>query len=260
MEFPWFDQQHIIVALLVLLRVSMLVILLPALGHQLVPRQVKAGLILLLSILIYPVVQPQVHTIPTSPIIFATIALQEMLIAAAMALFAQMIFSAAQFAGQLVSFQMGMTVANVFDPITHSQQSVLSQLAMTLAMMLWLATGAHHLFLHALINSFVQFPIDHQWHFPALMDLTDAAANMFILSLKIAAPIMILLTFVYIALGMIARAVPQIQVFFISFPLTVGLGLLTFALGMPAFIFLIHDAFSGLTDQVPLFLRHLAGN
>ncbi|RLL51081.1 flagellar biosynthetic protein FliR [Mariprofundus sp. EBB-1] len=257
MDFPWFDIQHIIVALLVLLRVSTLIILLPVLGHQLIPMQVKIGLIVLLTLLIFPIVQNQVPTIPINPIVFATIAIQEMLIAGAIALFAQLIFASAQFAGQLMSFQMGMTVANVFDPITRSQQSVLSQLTITLAMLLWVVVGAHHMFIHTLIDSFSQFPINHVWSFSAFMELTDAAALMFILSLKIAAPIMLLLTFVYIALGLVSRAVPQIQVFFVSFPLTIGLGLLTLALGMPGIIYLMSDAFTTLSGQVPLFLRHL---
>jgi len=259
MNFPWFDVQHIIIAILVMLRISALIILLPVLGHQLIPLQVKIGLIILLTVLVYPLVEHQVATISLEPITFAVIAMQEILIAAAMALFAQLIFTAAQFAGQLMSFQMGMTVANVFDPATHSQQSILSQLAMTLAMLLWLVSGAHHMFLHSLIDSFTLFPINHDWSFPALMQLTDATADMFVLALKLAAPIMLLLTFIYIALGLLARSVPQIQVFFISFPLTVGAGLMAFALGMPAFIYLIHDAFISLSGNVPLFLRHLAG-
>ncbi len=260
MDFPWFDVQQISVALLVLLRVGTMLILLPVLGHQLIPSQVKVGLIILISLLIYPLVQDQVPNIPLKPIAFAAIALQEMLIAAALALFAQLIFTSAQFAGQLMSFQMGMTVANVFDPVTRSQQSILSQLSITLAMLLWVIVGAHHMFIHTLIDSFTLFPIDQQWHFSAFTDLTDAAARMFILALKLAAPIMLLLTFVYIALGLLARAVPQIQVFFVSFPLTVGLGLLTFSLGMPAMIYLMGDAFVDLSGQLPLFLRHLGGN
>ncbi|MFQ5518844.1 MAG: flagellar biosynthetic protein FliR [Mariprofundus sp.] len=260
MDFPWFDLHNISVALLILLRVSALIILLPVLGHQLVPQQVKVGLIVLLSLLIFPLVQDQVPFIPIEPIAFAAIAMQEILIAAALALFAQLVFSAAQFAGQIMSFQMGMTVANVFDPATNSQQSVLSQLAVTLAMLLWLSAGAHHIFLHALMDSFILFPIDQQWHLPALLELTDAASRMFVLSLKLAAPIMLLLFFVYIALGLLSRAVPQIQVFFVSFPLTVGLGLMTFALGVPAFIYLMNEAYISLSGQVPLFLRHLGGN
>ncbi|GAV19418.1 flagellar biosynthetic protein FliR [Mariprofundus micogutta] len=259
MEFPWPDIQQITVALLVFLRISAMLFLLPVLGHQLVPAQVKVGLIVLLTLLIYPLVQDKVTLIPLEPIAFAAIALQEILIAGALAMFAQLTFTAAQFAGQIMSFQMGMTVANVFDPVTRSQQSVISQLSITLAMLLWVSAGAHHIFLYAMIDSFTLFPIDQPWHFPGLMALTDAAANMFVLSLKIAAPIMLLLFFVYIALGLVSRAVPQIQVFFVSFPLTVGLGLLTFGLGMPAFIYLMSDAFTALSGQVPLFLRHLSG-
>jgi len=259
MNFPWFDIQHIIIAILVLLRISAMIILLPVLGHQLIPSQIKIGLIVLLTVLIYPLVEHQVSVIPLEPLAFTVIAIQEILIATAMALFAQLIFTAAQFAGQIMSFQMGMTVANIFDPATHSQQSILSQLAMTLAMLLWMASGAHHMFLHALIDSFTLFPINHDWSFSALMQLTDAAAAMFVLSLKLAAPIMLLLTFVYIALGLLARAVPQIQVFFVSFPLTVGIGMLAFGLGIPTFIYLMSEAFTSLSGQAPLFLRHLAG-
>ncbi|OIO67520.1 MAG: flagellar biosynthetic protein FliR [Zetaproteobacteria bacterium CG1_02_53_45] len=259
MLFPWPDIEHITVALLVFIRISAMLILLPVLGHQLVPAQVKAGLIVLLTLLIYPLVQDKVTLIPLEPFAFAAIAIQEMLIAGAIALFAQITFAATQFAGQLMSFQMGMTVANVFDPITRSQQSVISQLALTLAMLLWVSAGAHHIFIHAMIDSFTLFPIDQPWSFPGLLSLTDAAANMFVLALKMAAPIMLLLTFIYIALGLVSRAVPQIQVFFVSFPLTVGLGLLTFGLGMPAFVYLISDAFTDLSIRVPLFMRHLSG-
>jgi len=259
LDIPWFDPQHLTVGLLILLRVGALLMMLPVLGHQLVPTQVKIGLIVLLTIILYPVVQGSVTQIPLTPVAFTAIAIQEILIASAMALLAQLIFTAAQFAGQLMSFQMGMTVANVFDPATHSQQSVISQLAMTLAMLLWLATGTHHLFLRALSESFTLFPIGHSWSAAGLTLLTDAAANMFVLALKIAAPILLLLTFVYIALGLLARAVPQIQVFFVSFPVTVGLGMLTLALGMPAVIYLMHDAFTSLNGQVPMLLHRLAG-
>jgi len=259
MDLPWPDIEQIIVGLLILLRVSAIMMMLPVLGHQLIPAPVKVGMIVLISILIYPLVSGTVETIPLKPIAFAAVALHELIVATAMALFAQLIFAGVQFAGQLMSFQMGMTVANVFDPVTHSQQSVVSQLAVTIAMLLWLAVGAHHIFLVALIDSFTLFPIGQAFHYPALMILTDAMATMFVLALKIAAPIMILLTLIYVALGLLSRAVPQIQVFFVSFPLTVGLGLLTFSLGMPAFVYLVSDAFSTLPLQITLFLRHLSG-
>jgi len=259
MDVPWPEIEQIIIGLLVMLRISAMVMMLPVIGHQLVPSQVKIGLIVLLTVLIFPMVADKVEMIPLTPVAFAAVAIHEILVAAAMAMFAQLIFAAIQFAGQLISFQMGMTVANVFDPVTHSQQSVISQFAVTLAMLLWISAGAHHIFIATLIESFTLFPINQPIYFPALTTLTDAAAMMFVLALKVAAPIMVLMTLIYVALGLLSRAVPQIQVFFVSFPLTVGLGLLTFALGMPASVYLISNAFSSLPGQLPLFLRHLSG-
>jgi flagellar biosynthetic protein FliR len=83
---------------------------------------------------------------------------------------------------------------------------------------------------------------------------------MFVIALRLTAPVLLLLFFVYAALGLVSRAVPQIQVFFVSFPLTVGLGLLTFALALPAFMSLVHDGFAGLSYDVPFLLRRLSGN
>ncbi len=259
MPVPWPEPASIAAALMVLLRVSMIVILMPVIGHQLVPAPVKAGLIGVLTVLLVPVVPPLPEGASLSPIALAVAAVREMLIAGALALLSQLIFAAAQFAGQIMSFQMGMTVANVFDPATSSQQSVISQLALTLAMLVWLAAGAHHVFLQSLADSFRLFPVGRPFHPGGLEDIVQGAAAMFVLAVKLAAPVMLLLTFIYIALGLLARAVPQIQVFFVSFPLTVGLGLLTLALGMPAIVALMHEAFSGLARAMPLLLRHLGG-
>lgn len=256
---PWPEPSQIAAGLMILLRVGALIVMLPVLGHQLVPAQVKAGLALVISLLLWPVIGAPLPADAISPTALTLIALREILLAAAMAFLAQLIFAAAQFAGQIMSFQMGMTVANVFDPSTQSQQSVISQLAMTLAMLLWLASGAHRMFLQALFESFRRFPVGAEWTIHAWPDLLGATAAMFALALKLAAPVMLLLTFLYVALGLLARAVPQIQVFFVSFPLTTGLGLLALGLGMPALISLMQESFTALGRQLPLFLRHLAG-
>ncbi len=257
MNPPWPDANQIAAGLMILLRVSALIVMLPVLGHRLIPPQAKAGLAAVIALLAWPAASAHMPEITLSPLTLTLAAMREILLAAALAFLAQLIFAAAQFAGQIMSFQMGMTVANVFDPSTQSQQSVISQLAITLAMLLWLASGAHRMFLHALFESFQRFPVGAAWSVNAWPDLLSAAAAMFALALKLAAPVMLLLTFLYIALGLLARAVPQIQVFFVSFPLTTGLGLLALGLAMPAVISLMHDAFTALGGHLPLFMRHL---
>jgi flagellar biosynthetic protein FliR len=170
-----------------------------------------------------------------------------------------LIFTAAQFAGQMMSMQMGMAMANIFDPATSSQSAIVAQFVGILAILMWLASGAHHMFIQTMIESFSMLPPGSSWAFHGWSVITDAAAAMFVLSIKLMAPVLLLLFFVYVALGLIARAVPQIQVFFVSFPLSVGLGLFILGLSLPAFMSLMHDGFTGLGQDLPMFLRSLSG-
>ncbi|OIO68437.1 MAG: flagellar biosynthetic protein FliR [Zetaproteobacteria bacterium CG12_big_fil_rev_8_21_14_0_65_55_1124] len=260
MDLPTFSPEDVISFLLVLLRVGTLIMLMPVLGHRLVPGPVKIGLIGLMSLLLYPIVRTSLPQVPSSPELLIVLATQEILIAAMLAMLAQLIFSAAQFAGQIMSYQMGLAIANVFDPASSAQIAVVGQFAAVLAMLVWVSVGAHNTFLMSLVDSFYLMPIGHPWHINAWDALNDAAANMFVLALRMVAPMLLLLFFLYVALGLLARAVPQIQVFFVSFPLTVALGFLSFALAIPMIISLMHDSFLGLSWQVPNLLRALAGS
>jgi flagellar biosynthetic protein FliR len=258
MEFPLLNIDEVISALLVLLRVSALLILMPVFGHRLVPAPVKTGLIALMSILLYPVVTTSLPQMPVSPVALMLIATQEILIAAMLAMMAQLMFSAAQFAGQVMGYQMGLAIANIFDPSTSAQISIVGQFALVLAMLVWISAGAHNAFLFALTDSFYLLPIGQPLNFSGLGMLNDMAANMFLLALRLVAPMLLLLFFLYVALGLLSRAVPQIQVFFVSFPLTVGVGFLAFALALPSIISLMHDSFTGLSQQLPSLLRALS--
>lgn len=257
--FPVPAQADIVAGLLVLLRVSSMLLLLPVLGHQLVPAQARLGLIGIVSFLIYPVVRHTLPEIPVTPIMLGLLAGQEVLIGAMIGLLAQLMFGAIQMAGQVMSYQMGMAIANVFDPSSSAQIAIVGQIAVVLAMLLWLAVGAHHAMLLSLADSFTLFPIGHAWHMQGWDMLNDTAAALFSLSIRLSAPVLLLMLLAYAALGLLSRAVPQIQIFFVSFPLTISLGLIVFALSLPAFIALIADTFRGYTQQIPLFLRALGG-
>jgi len=249
----------IIAGLLVLTRVSSMMLFLPVLGNNLIPPQVKIGLSGIISLLIYPVVRSMVPDIPASPLALSLMVGQELLIGAMLALMAQLIFASVQLAGQIMSYQMGMAIANVFDPSTSAQIAIVGQFAVVLAMLMWLAAGAHHAVLLALSDSFTLFPMGHPWAFSGWQGLSDATADMFVLGLRLSAPVLLLMLFAYGALGLLSRAVPQIQIFFVSFPVTIGLGLLILALSLPAFMSLLLDEFRNYTGHIPIFLQQLAG-
>jgi len=259
MLFPMPSEQSILIAMLIFLRVSALMVLIPVLGHKLVPQPVKAGLILMITFLLYPIVSQDVVPIKPEPVTFALLAVQEMLFAGVLALLANLIFATVQFAGQVMSFQMGMAIANVFDPATSAQGAIVAQFVSVLAMLVWLGAGAHHAFILALADSFRILPIGVPWSFQGWGLLNDGAAQMFELGVRLMAPVLLLLFFVNVALGLTSRAVPQIQVFFVSFPITLGVGLLTLAFSLPAVISLTNDAFASLGQQLPSMMRALAG-
>jgi len=255
--FP-FSEQQIIAAFLLFVRVGTLLMLMPVTGHRSVPATVKIGLALLISLLLWPVVSQQLPAIPNHPLALALLIGKELLLAGMLALLAELIFAAVQLAGQLISFQMGLAVANVFDPASSTQIAVVGQLASVLGMLVWLACGAHLIFIHALADSFTLLPIGGEWSLYGWSALDRAASAMFLLGLKLAAPVLLLLLFINVALALIARAVPQIQVFFVSQPLTLAVGLAAFALAMPAFVSLASDSFRALAIQAPNLLKMLA--
>ncbi|HKJ84270.1 MAG TPA: flagellar biosynthetic protein FliR [Mariprofundaceae bacterium] len=259
MDFPTLDLHSLMAALLVFTRISLIIIMLPVLGQAMVPAPTKIGLAALLSLVIYPLVVRHVPALPASVIGLAALEIKEILIAGMLALLAQLIFAAAQMAGQVISYQMGLAVANIFDPITSSQGAVTGQFASTVAMLVWLAVGAHHIFLFAISNSFALLPIGASWSFHGWQVLNHAAAGMFVTALRLVAPVLLLMLFLNVALGLVSRAVPQIQVFFVSFPLLVGVGLLAFALSLPAFAILVKDNFAGLGHSTALLLHAMAG-
>jgi len=257
--FPFPTEQDILVGILVFLRIGLLAVFLPVIGHKLVPAPVKAGFVGILTLLLYPVVSQHVPEIKPDVVVFSMLAIQEMLLAAALAMIAQLIFTAAHLAGQVMSMQMGMAMANMFDPVTSTQSAVVAQFIGMFAMLMWLASGAHHMFIMTLADSFHQMPVGSTWSFHGWDVMLEAAAAMFALAIRLMAPVLLLLFFVYVALGLVSRAVPQIQVFFVSFPLSVGLGLLILALSFPAMMSLLHDGFTGLGQDLPMFLRRLSG-
>jgi flagellar biosynthetic protein FliR len=169
---------------------------------------------------------------------------------------ARIIFSAVELAGHVIGFQMGLGVVGVIDPFSQSQSSLLAQFQNILAMMLFFVFNIHHIFLAAVANSYQLVPISgFTLSGPLLKILMSMAANMFVLCIKIGAPIMAVNLFVSVGLGIVARTVPQINVFIVGFPLKIGVGLLTLGISLPFLGTAIRTAFTSIGPHVDALLR-----
>ena len=234
--------------LFVLLRVGALIMFFPVLGSGQVPGRIKVGLILFVSIAVFPVVRATPMHDPKGLFELVVSLFSEITIGLAVAYSARLMFTAVQIAGTVVDFQMGFGVVNVIDPQTETQVSVTAQFQNILAILFFLALDAHHLIIGAIVESFFiinPLQINFSTFTPEIILLLFKAT--FVTAVKIAAPIMAILFFISVGLGLVARTVPQMNVFIVGFPLQIGVGLLMVGLSISFFSIVVQ----GQIEQLP---------
>ena len=244
--------------LFVFFRGGALILFVPVLGSRQVPVSMKIGLILFTSIVIFPLVQARPLPEPQGIFDLAVFLSSDVTIGLGIAYITRLIFAAVQIAGTVVDFQMGFGVENVIDPQTDTQVSVTAQFHNIVAVLIFLAIDAHHFILQAIVESF--FIIN-----PAEINFSSLTpdymlylfSGTFTTAVKIAAPIMAILFFLSVGLGLVARTVPQMNVFIVGFPLQIGVGLLMVGLSISFFNMLVQQQMYELPGKFMGFLRAL---
>lgn len=243
---------------LVLGRIGGILAAIPLFGGKGVPTRVKAGLTLVMALTLYPVLRIKV-ALPDDSISLVVLVVCETLIGASLGLLSQMIFAAVEFCGQMVGMQMGLSIANMFDPTQGQQLSIMSVFQNLLAMLLFMATSAHHIFIRAMVQSYDVIPVGG-WHVsgPLLEFFTGIIGNVFILGIKLAAPVMVALLATTVVLGVMARSFPQMNVFMVSMPLNIGIGFLILGMSLMVFLHTLQNAFGQFQQQIQVLFRLLA--
>jgi len=216
-----------------LTRILGLIAAAPLFGHASVPTSVKVVLGVLLASIIAP-------TVPALPAMDPTswagllILVQELLVGLAMGFAMRIVFAAVEYAGELASATMGLSFASFFDPATQGRSAAISQFMSMVATMAFLAVNAHLVLLAALSESFVSLPISATpLSLTAPLELVRWGARIFSAGLQLSMPILAALLIVNVALGILTRAAPQLNIFGIGFPVTLGVGLLTVSVALP---------------------------
>ncbi|MBN1547783.1 MAG: flagellar type III secretion system protein FliR [Syntrophaceae bacterium] len=256
MEFPVISQEWVIAFSLVLVRVGALLGTMPLFGDMIVPVRVKAGLALVITLLLFPTVSTSVPTVSPDflPLLFRMVS--EALIGAALGFAARLIFAAAQLAGELIGFQIGFSVANVIDPVSSMHVSLIGQVQYLFAVLIFLATNSHHIFFAAIADSFQIIPL-FTFHISGdFMNLiTNLSRDMFVLAVKLCIPVVAVVLFTNVGLGIVARTVPQINVFIVGFPLQISVGLIFLGLSLPLCGSLLQHAYGDLGRSIYALLR-----
>jgi len=214
----------------ILVRVSILFFLFPIFGAKGIPTLWKAGASMVLALILTPLI-PLPRALPQTIFEIITGLITEAMMAFFLAFTVRMFLTSVQMAGQFVSFQMGLAMASTVDPETGMQNTVLSQFLYLFTILFFLAINGHHLMIHALVQSFHVVPPSGFTLKPILAEiLIKVSSDMFVIGIKMAAPIMIALFLSNLCLGIVARTVPQLNILMVGFPLNIGLGLVLFGL------------------------------
>jgi len=216
-----------------LTRILGLVAAAPVFGNTGVPMLIKTTLGVTLAAIVAPTLPPVPIVDPTS---WAGILIlgQELLIGAAMGFAMRLVFAAVEFAGEVASSSMGLSFATFFDPTSAGRSSAVSQFLALVATMAFLAVNAHLVLVEALVESFFTLPISTTpMSLGAPLEMVRWGSRIFSAGLQLSMPIVAALLITNIALAILTRAAPQLNLFGIGFPITLGAGFLVISLTLP---------------------------
>ena len=205
----------------------------PVFSARSVPMRTRIGLALVIAVCLQPAMpQPPMLSLNDPQALGAVV--QQLAIGLAIGLAARIVFAAVEMAGEIIGLQMGLNFAGFFDPVTGGQVSTVGRFYGNTVMLLFIVLNGHLLLIQAVAASFATFPVgDGTWAALRRMPLHELGGLVFGYGLWIALPLVVLLLFVNVVLGIISRIAPQMNVFAIGFPLTLSVGLIGIAATLP---------------------------
>jgi len=243
--------------ILLFVRIGAALMLMPTIGDSFVPMNIRLMFALSLSVIMTPILQPHIPTIDEIGAHFLLLILMEGVIGIFIGSVAKILMSALDVAGMLISMQIGLANAQVFNPSMAAQGSLVGAFLSVVGVVLLFATNLHHLLILAIYDSYVAFP-------PGALPETGGMAHMiastlsksFAIGFKLSVPFIVVALMVYIGMGVLARVMPQIQVFILALPIQIMLGLMILLL-VSSSLFLVWLQF--FEDGMIFFLQSTGG-
>lgn len=212
-------------------RVSGLVLVAPVFSARPVPMMVKSALVVLLAVLLVPVAQSHMTAIP---LLTPSAIVGETLVGFALGLGAAILIGAAEMTGELLSIQIGLSGASIFDPLSQQQSTALGQFVHLLALALVLSLDGHLVMLDALATSAERLPVGLAVDVPnGVRGLVGLGTQVFALGLQFASPVVAVVLVANVALAVLSRAAPQLQILQLAFPVQILVGLGTLVASLP---------------------------
>lgn len=236
--------------LFVFLRAMGLFLLLPGLSHPAIPRTFKVLFSLSLALVLYPLVKPNLPEVSNELSLVIVIALRETFIGLLMGFVGYVMVEGAHLAAQFMGYQMGFGTAGLLEPQSQSSVSVIVHLKIWIVLILFFIANLHHHMIQLFVTS---FEVTRQLSYPFEVSsgvvgvLTSVTAKMFILAIQLAAPVMFLMLASNVAIAVLARMLPQMNILLFSFPVTILVGFVGLYIIAPDLIATLENVLGEMT-------------
>lgn len=232
---------------LVLIRVSVILVMVPFFSARVIPNLIKAGLALVITIVLFPVINNKMVEFPGTLLGITQLILSEIIIGMTLGLLAQIFFEGVRMMGQMVGFQTGFAITNVLDPQSGVQVSIFANTAYLVAIVLFLLLNGHHILLNAVRDSFDIINVGSlSLNVGMLKKMTKISGDMFVIAVKIGAPPIAALLFTNVAFGLITKLMPQMNIMIVAFPVQICIGLFFFGISLNVLLRFMERYLEGL--------------
>ncbi len=246
-----YDPDKFKIYLLVLARISVVLFMIPVFGTPMLPNIVKAGLSMVLALLLYSVVNVDAASFPDTIIGNVLLIMAELIIGLILGLCVRLFFGSVQMAGQVIGFQMGFSMINVVDPQTGANVSIMEQIAYWTTLLIFFLFNGHHIILLSIIESFELVPPGVFFLKEVLLvKILGLGSRLFVLGIKIGAPVIAALLFTSVAFGLTAKFSPQMNIMIVAFPLKIFVGLLLFGLSLETMTIVTRNFVQNLKEEL----------
>jgi flagellar biosynthesis protein FliR len=247
-----------VIYLLLFVRITSMIVVAPILGHDVVPVQFKVALGFFLALVFYPVAAAHSPMPDTRLLPLAVTALREVAVGLTIGFVLGLLLAGARFAGNIIGYSMGFSMANVFDPESGQQVSIIDQFMYLVTIMVFLLLNGHHFVLEALHLSYLAVPIGGLTMNSALGEgMIRLTGLVFVVGMKLAAPIIVALFLIDIGMAVLARVVPQMNIFMVSFPLKIAVGLIMLMATGPMIIYVFKKLLLSFESDVLALVKVL---
>ncbi len=243
---------------LVFLRVTSMLYVFPVFSAPQIPPQLRFGFGVILSYLLYRIVPPVHLSNGIYDLILA--GASQIMLGMVVGFVASLVFTGIQFAGELIDLQIGFAIANVINPQTQQNVTIIGEFQLAIATLIFLATNSHYFLIQGIAGSFNLVPLPYISPDPSLAgNITLFFTQAFLIVFRIAAPVVAALFLTNVALAFLARVAPQMNVFVVGLPVQIGVGLIMMAVSLPLMATVGPELFQTVAQQMDAVMRSLHG-